>query len=141
MRRDRDSLWRFRGVDLARGIEGSAMLIDSRKSSGVGQPLHRRLGRLAVEPPNRSLALIDALSWVIGLVALVEHFRARAAYSSAPLYALIFPVAAFLGSGAYRLRAALAFRRECLRLEAYSVGRGPIPWLGPCSSRSYRPGC
>ena len=89
----------------------------------------RRLGRSVVDVATRRFYWWDVLGSAAALIALVEHFRARAAYSTFPLFALIVPAFLCALSTGYRRRAVGWSRGEWARVEAYSAGGGAIPWL------------
>ena len=73
----------------------------------------------------------DVLAGAIGLSLLIEHFRARAAYGTCLLLALILPAVLALTSRNYRHRLGAWVRDQWGRLETYSAGAGSgqIPWL------------
>lgn len=105
------------------------MLADPSNSSGVKFLPHRQLEQVAVQSPAPLFVALDVLSVVVGLVALFEHFRARAAYSTAPLHGLILPALVCLISGRYRRRMRAGFHHQWSKIEAYSAGVGRAPWL------------
>src|SRR5947209_4131342 len=109
---------------------GEGMRMDSTQV--LAQSIHSvlRLDRSAADLTIRRYYWMDVLGSALGLLALVEHFRARAAYSTYPLCALIFPALFCAFSPGYRRRAIGWLGGEWRRVEAYSAGGGAIPWLG-----------
>ncbi len=91
----------------------------------------RRLDPSPAATPDRSFYGWDVLSGAVGLSLLVEHFRARAAYGTCLLLALILPGVLCLVSRPYRQRMDSWLRGQWARLETYSTEAGSrrIPWL------------
>ncbi len=66
------------------------MLMDATEIQNHSQR-RRRLDPSPAATPDRSFYGWDVLSGAVGLSLLVEHFRARAAYGTCLLLALILP--------------------------------------------------
>ena len=92
-------------------------------------PTGLRLDRSAADTVARRFYWMDVLGSALALLAMVEHFRARAAYSTGPLLAMVFPAIVCVFSPDYRRRSAGWLRGEWARIERFSARGGAIPWL------------
>ena len=92
----------------------------------------RRETRRVDRPPlvvESTVYLQDVLTASILLISLAACFQAGDGYPARPFFAFVLPALFLATSGRYRRQVLGRLRRQWGRIEAYSTGDGPIPWL------------